>query len=283
MSKNYQDVIALVKQMSGQKAIIAVPRIYIRVVGDPIGGMFLSQIVYHADKTKRADGYFYRTAAQWKDDLELSKFQVKRWRDKLVLDKLITTKKMMANGSPTIHYKPLMEEIVRTIIDQLEESRKSINFTFESKETSLSESKETLPSITERKKELQKIDPLSFSLQGAEDNSLEDTSDQWMQFGDEACDVYQQLTGGLLGKFVSAQVRLTRRNLITTITGDDFKLPVWRKAIEQSLAVGVGPANIARFIEVYKLGGEYQTWYDKKYKQAENDDRYDGDNTWVIS
>lgn len=88
--------------------------------------------------------------------------------------------------------------------------------------------------------------------------------DAWLKYGDQAVEIYARLCGNL-GQ--TAQERATRKNIIAGFASEQnpFLPDLWETSINESLAAGVGPRNIARFIEVYKVGGQYQTWLKKKY------------------
>jgi len=64
----HQQVIDLVNAISGQKGTLTLPRIFIKVAGDPLAGLFLSEVVWNTDKSARDDGFFWKSAspANWK-------------------------------------------------------------------------------------------------------------------------------------------------------------------------------------------------------------------------
>ena len=75
------------------------------------GGVFLSQLIYWSDHAKREDGFFYKTAKDWHDEIYISKHQINKHTKKLCDLEIVETKKIKANGSPTLHYKLNIERL----------------------------------------------------------------------------------------------------------------------------------------------------------------------------
>lgn len=114
---NYQNFINLVREMSGQKNTMTIPRIYIKIAGDITAGVFLSQLVWYSDKGTRKDGWFWKSNKEWKEEIELSYAQVKRCARDLEARGFIETKIMRAKGAPTTHYKVDMDKIIMAMIE----------------------------------------------------------------------------------------------------------------------------------------------------------------------
>ena len=102
---NYEAIKALIAQTSGQKNTLTIPKIYVELTGDLTTALLLNQIVFYSDKSKRNDGYFYKTYKDWEQEILLTERQVRNSANKLKKMGLIETKVMKANGSPTVHYK----------------------------------------------------------------------------------------------------------------------------------------------------------------------------------
>ena len=102
---NYHNMRALISSFSGQDRMITVPRIYIELVGEYPAAALLNQIVFWSDKSKRKDGFFYKTYKEWEEELALSEYQVRRCVKQLEEKGVVETKLKKANGSPTLHYK----------------------------------------------------------------------------------------------------------------------------------------------------------------------------------
>ena len=144
----HQQVMDLVKAISGQKNIISLQKIYIRITGDAVAGLLLSEIVWGSDHTINPEGWFWKKADDWQEELCLSYAKVKRLADKLKEMGFIETalKKAVnapgASAAPTTHYRPIMGKITDAILENLEfqETLKS--------ENSKNDSEESAESIT---------------------------------------------------------------------------------------------------------------------------------------
>ena len=118
---NYDDIKNVISTFSGTERHITVPRVYLEMLGDFNTAAFLNQLIFWSDKTKRRDGFFYKTYAEWEDELFLSEYQVRRSSKNLRDLGLIETEVKRANGSPTVHYKVNMDELSVSILNKLKE------------------------------------------------------------------------------------------------------------------------------------------------------------------
>ena len=116
---NYNDIKNVIQSFSGTERHITIPRVYLELVGDFNTAAFLNQLVFWSDKTKRRDGFFYKTYAEWEDELLLSEYQVRRSSKNLKDLGLIETEVKRANGSPTVHYKVNMDKLSESILKKL--------------------------------------------------------------------------------------------------------------------------------------------------------------------
>lgn len=122
------DFFELIKQISGQKNIVTVPRLFVKVTGDLTQAVILSQCLYWSDKSGRKDGFFYKTAEEFADEFGITARQVRYAADKLEEAGLIITELHRANGSPTTHYKVNVDQLTNSILQicQIEITRLSI-------------------------------------------------------------------------------------------------------------------------------------------------------------
>lgn len=122
------DFFELIKQISGQKNVITIPRLFVKVTGDLAQAVILSQCLYWSDKTGRKDGFFYKTAEEFADELGITARQVRYAADKLEEAGLIITEIHRANGSPTTHYRVNIEQLTNSILQicQIDITRLSI-------------------------------------------------------------------------------------------------------------------------------------------------------------
>jgi len=152
---NYQRIFNLVTELTGEKDWST--RAYIQMTGDPLIGLFLSQVVWYSDLSSLDDSWFYKTNNEWLAELGLSYAQVTRIAGKLVEDGLIDIKKRRVNNAPTMHYRPVMMEIEALVNStfaklencEIQESRNSENSNGEIQESLNSEIQESRISITE--------------------------------------------------------------------------------------------------------------------------------------
>ena len=108
---NIENINSIICSLSGMNNFITTPTIYVKICGDLNSAILLNQIIYWSDKTKRKDGFFYKTYKEWEDEICLSQYQVKKSIDNLERLGLVETKLHKANGSPTKHYKPNFENL----------------------------------------------------------------------------------------------------------------------------------------------------------------------------
>lgn len=114
----------LISTMSGTgENVIAVNKAYLEFMGSLEGGVFLSQLIFFSDKSKRTDGYFYKTYAEWKQHTYLSEYAIRKQVKTLVEKGVLETKIMRANGNPTVHYKFNIDGFIPLFISFLKNRR----------------------------------------------------------------------------------------------------------------------------------------------------------------
>lgn len=102
---NQQIVFDAIRSMTGQANILTIPRIFVDLVGDLETALFLSQVLYWSDKGSQDGGWFYKTYAEWEEEICLNEYKVRKAKNKLEEMGLIETKIKKANGNPTVHYR----------------------------------------------------------------------------------------------------------------------------------------------------------------------------------
>ena len=275
---NYQIVIDLIKEISGQNGVLSIPRIFIKLTGDITVAMFLSQCVWWSDKSSRKDGGFWKSAKEWKEELELSYAQVKRATGKLEEMGILSTKVKRAKGAPTTHYYLNMEILVNLIFDFLEnrESRKSENSKMdfeESRKSDFQESRKSLTALTQatttahtrggdaslspsppRSPDRDYIADVLERAQNGGGAGIADPSqdsDQWLKYRDGALSAYHALTG------LYPDARVGRPTIAKLAGAPNFDLDRWRQSIQTCRLAGVNPKNIGCMIDTYHAGGDY--------------------------
>lgn len=146
----------IISQISGQENIVVVPKLFIKLTGDLTTAVLLNQIVFYSDKSKRTDGYFYKSHKEWQEEICLTKRQVSYSTAKLKEMGLVDTKLMKANGAPTLHYKLDYDKLVDWIVTNCNNG-KSQNVTMDSNNMSQSLTKNTTETTTKKKTSCQKF------------------------------------------------------------------------------------------------------------------------------
>lgn len=113
---NYNTIRTIISQISGQENIVVVPKLFVKLTGDITTAILLNQIVFYSDKSKRTDGFFYKTYKEWEEEICLTERQVRYSTKKLVNEGLVETTLKKANGAPTVHYKLDYNKLVESIL-----------------------------------------------------------------------------------------------------------------------------------------------------------------------
>lgn len=113
---NYQAIRAIISQISGQENTVVVPKLFFKLTGDLTTAVLLNQIVFYSDKSKRTDGFFYKTYKEWEEEICLTERQVRYSTKKLIKEGLVETTLKKANGAPTVHYKLDYNKLVDSIL-----------------------------------------------------------------------------------------------------------------------------------------------------------------------
>jgi len=117
---NQQNIVALIKAISGQANVLTIPRIYVDLTNSHRAALFLSQCVYWSDKTKDPEGWFYKTFPEWREELGLPRgaveTAVKATRE------WVETKVMRVGKHPKTHYRVNLDALESSISNLLESS-----------------------------------------------------------------------------------------------------------------------------------------------------------------
>ncbi|MGG5770636.1 conserved phage C-terminal domain-containing protein, partial [Bacillus wiedmannii] len=150
---NYNMIRTIISQISGQENIVVVPKLFVKLTGDLTTAILLNQIVFYSDKSKRTDGYFYKSHKEWEEEICLTKRQVSYSTAKLKEMGLVETKLMKANGAPTLHYKLDYDKLVQWIVTNCNNG-KSQNVTIDYNNMSQSLTEITTETTTETTTEI---------------------------------------------------------------------------------------------------------------------------------
>jgi len=123
---NQKSMTALIKALSGQANTLTIPRIYITITGDIKAALLLSQCIYWSDKTSRKDGFFYKSQAEWQDEIGLTRSELDTAYSRI--SHLVDYELHRASGAPTGHYRVNFDALTQAIengLADLQESDKS--------------------------------------------------------------------------------------------------------------------------------------------------------------
>ncbi|MFJ7970943.1 hypothetical protein [Psychrobacillus sp. NPDC096389] len=109
----YTEIRSMITQLSGQDRIVTILKLFIEMTGDLAESILLNQIVFYSDKSKRTDGFFYKSNKEWYEEVCLTQRQVRYATTILAEKELIETKLFRANGAPTVHYKIRFDNLIR--------------------------------------------------------------------------------------------------------------------------------------------------------------------------
>lgn len=117
---SHKEMIALIKRISGQANFIGTPRLYVDLFdGDLVAAVWLNQVVYWDGKTSEPIG-FYKTYAEWKTELGLSEYQVRRVASECQRRGLVNILFRKVYGTPKLHYLIIWPELLKVIKATLE-------------------------------------------------------------------------------------------------------------------------------------------------------------------
>lgn len=115
---NQTDIVALIKSISGQANILTIPRLYLDLLNNNHrAALFLSQCVYWSDRSRDPDGWFWKSDAEWQDEIGLPRGGLNT--AKKATRKYIDTRIRKVGGTPKSHYRVKLDVLVSDISDLL--------------------------------------------------------------------------------------------------------------------------------------------------------------------
>jgi len=140
-------VFSLIKSLVGQANLLTIPRLFIDYTGDLGSALLLSQIVYWSDKIERRDGFMYKTYSDWRTEIGLNEYSVRKAANHLKKMGILETEVHKANGNPTVHYRLIAERFSTSFLQYLQKQNlKKLRNENPNSEQTLTET--TLPDIT---------------------------------------------------------------------------------------------------------------------------------------
>jgi DNA-binding transcriptional regulator GbsR (MarR family) len=117
------------KEIFGQANVISVPRALVSLTGDHVSAILLNQIIYWSERSEKRNGWFYKTADEWREELAISYSQIERALDKKLRKLGVETCVRKVGSSPKTHYRINHDTFGPLFLSFLEnrETRKSEN------------------------------------------------------------------------------------------------------------------------------------------------------------
>ena len=113
-----EEILGLVKRVSGQENILVLPRLFVDLTGDHHSALLLSQLLYWSDRSANREGWVYKSHADWQGELGLNRYYLDKAKKRLRELGFIEVKVKKANGNPTMHFK-VDEVVVRGALTRL--------------------------------------------------------------------------------------------------------------------------------------------------------------------
>lgn len=92
---------------------IAFHRVFVGVAGGVLPALMLSQAVYWAARTDDPDGWFYKTAEEWKDEIGFSRKELETARSRLTVQPFWQEK--LAGAPARLHYRVDLEALLKVL------------------------------------------------------------------------------------------------------------------------------------------------------------------------
>ena len=110
---------ALIAQFTGQANILTIPRVFVSMTGSLEAALFLSQCLYWSERTADPDGWFWKRAEHWQEELSLSEYQVRKAR-KILAPFGLETDLRTVNNTPTLFYRVDGDQLYKCILQFLQ-------------------------------------------------------------------------------------------------------------------------------------------------------------------
>lgn len=122
-----ENVLFLIKRLTGQANVLSIPRIFISIFGGIDTALFLSQLLYWQDRTET--GWVAKTYREWQEEIALGEYEVRQAVKKLKSlshdsKPLLETKVKKFAGNPTLHCRLDENVLVNVIFSFLEKLKK---------------------------------------------------------------------------------------------------------------------------------------------------------------
>lgn len=114
-----KEIVALFSGFSGQSNTVTIPRMYVELTGSHSTGVVLNQCVFWSNKSKKEEGWFYKTYEEWFEEIHVPERTLRRHFEKLELAGWITTKIKKVNGINVKHIFTHTDRIIESLQNKL--------------------------------------------------------------------------------------------------------------------------------------------------------------------
>ncbi|MDO8159655.1 replication protein [Bacillus toyonensis] len=246
---NYNTIRTIISQISGQENIVVVPKLFVKLTGDITTAILLNQIVFYSDKSKRTDGFFYKTYKEWEEEICLTERQVRYSTKKLVNEGLVETALKKANGAPTVHYKLDYNKLVESILTICQ------NPTLQSVGIHSDKTSESLTEITTE---------TTTKITTLKDNMSSDQKER-----SKDCIPYEDIVSYLnqkVGKSFKHKTAKTR-SLIKARFKDGFTIDDFKRVIDIKAAQWLNDSHMSQYLRPETLfGTKFESYLNEKIK-----------------
>jgi len=99
------EVLDILKECEGHMRVVSIPTAFIELTGDVSSAGLLAQLLYWTGRTTNAEGWVYKSHAEWKRELGMGRCVVDRARKRLSELGVLQQTCRMANGRRTMHFR----------------------------------------------------------------------------------------------------------------------------------------------------------------------------------
>lgn len=239
--------------MSGQENIVVVPKLFVKLTGDLTTAILLNQIVFYSDKSKRKDGFFYKTYKEWEEEICLTERQVRYSTKKLIGYGYVETALKKANGAPTVHYKLDFDKLLDSILTNCQNGNLHI-VGMEPDKMSESLTEITTETTTETTTEITTL----------KDNTSSDQKER-----SKDCIPYEDIVSYLnekVGKSFKHKTAKTR-SLIKARFKDGFTIDDFNRVIDIKAAQWLNDSHMSQYLRPETLfGTKFESYLNEKIK-----------------
>ena len=109
MPSKYPDLVSSLIALSGQEGLVVLHRAFVQFTGSLPTALMLNQLLYWTPRAK--NGWIAKSDKEFAGELCLSKYGVRKARERLEVMGLLSTEVRGFSGAPTVHYHLVLERL----------------------------------------------------------------------------------------------------------------------------------------------------------------------------